>query len=255
MVSIEIVLWGIVNLVRSALDTERVGGGVDQLAGALSFILVGVPVFLLHWLLIQRGAAKDLEERSAGVRATFLYGIMTATLLPSVQNLLAILDRALMLAFSLDPQDALIGGGQSWGDNLVGVIFNAALAAYFYNIIQKDWTALASQAEEESSTGSMPSAESLKTARRVFRYFWAIYGLGFSVFGIQRVLQYLFELLGLPGVRSNLTLAEGVAFVVIGVPIWIGAWSWVQNSLTELTERRSLCRLATLYSLVFISVA
>ena len=52
-ISIEIVLWGLVGLLRSIVD-DNVSGGADALAQALALILVGVPIFLIHWLWAQR---------------------------------------------------------------------------------------------------------------------------------------------------------------------------------------------------------
>ncbi|MFQ5615611.1 MAG: DUF5671 domain-containing protein [Anaerolineales bacterium] len=253
-VSSEIVLWGITNLIRAALDTGRVGGSTSQLAGALSLILVGLPVFLLHWHFIQRSAARSAEERFAGVRAVFLYAILSALTLPIIQNVLALADRVLLLVFSLDPRDALIGGGQTWVDNLIAILINGLLAAYFYPVLRKDWGAAATQPGEGDTPSEPTSPENLTLARRVFRYLGAVYGLGLALFGVQQVLQYSLNLLGLPGVQTAHILAEGLAFILVGTPVWAGAWRWVQNSLTEPAERRSLFRLVVLYVLVFTGV-
>ncbi len=42
-ISIEVVLWGLVSLLRSIVD-RSISGGVDALAQALALILVGVPI-------------------------------------------------------------------------------------------------------------------------------------------------------------------------------------------------------------------
>src|SRR5512141_488711 len=84
-ISIEVVLWGLISLARSIVD-QTVGGQAGVLARALALILVGMPIFLFHWLWAQRLAQRDPEERSAGIRAFFLYGILISTLIPLVQN-------------------------------------------------------------------------------------------------------------------------------------------------------------------------
>ncbi len=61
-ISIEVVLWGLVGLLRSVVD-DMVSGGADALAQALALILVGVPIFLVHWLWAQRVSARDEEEK------------------------------------------------------------------------------------------------------------------------------------------------------------------------------------------------
>ena len=50
LISLEVVLWGLINLLRSIID-QTVGGGAEALASALALILVGLPIFLFHWLL------------------------------------------------------------------------------------------------------------------------------------------------------------------------------------------------------------
>ena len=74
LISIEIVLWGLVSLLRSIVD-QTISGGADALAQALALILVGVPIFLIHWLWAQRAAARDEEEKIATIRAAFFYAI------------------------------------------------------------------------------------------------------------------------------------------------------------------------------------
>src|SRR5512138_2561574 len=105
-ISIEVVLWGLVGLLRSVVD-RTVAGGADALARALALILVGVPIFLIHWLWAQRAAARDDEERTAALRAVFFYAILLATLIPVVQNLLSFIDRAVIQSMGLGAARAL----------------------------------------------------------------------------------------------------------------------------------------------------
>ncbi|NCP16648.1 hypothetical protein GW866_06355, partial [bacterium] len=108
LVSLEVVLWGLIGLARSAFSTHIVGGGAARLAQALALILVGVPVFGLHWWVAQRGARADMDEHASGVRAFFLYAVLLATLIPIAQNCLPLLDRLLLQAFRL-PLNAMFG--------------------------------------------------------------------------------------------------------------------------------------------------
>ncbi len=67
LISIEVVLWGLVGLLRSIVD-QTVSGGADTLAQALALILVGVPIFLVHWMWAQRASARDEEVKTATIR-------------------------------------------------------------------------------------------------------------------------------------------------------------------------------------------
>src|SRR5258706_3578244 len=88
-ISLEVILWGTISLVRSFFG-NRIEDGVQTLAQAISLILVGVPIFLFHWIFAQRFSASDDEEKTATVRAVFLYGILLATLIPVIQNFIAL---------------------------------------------------------------------------------------------------------------------------------------------------------------------
>ena len=110
LISFEVVLWGLVGLIRSIVNPNLITDNAQALATALSLILVGIPFFLVHWLWAQRVSAREEEEKTATVRAVFLYGALLATLIPAVQNLLALLNRAFIGAARISYERALIGG-------------------------------------------------------------------------------------------------------------------------------------------------
>ena len=127
-ISLEVVVWGLIGLLRSMVGGDQIGSGASQLASALSLIAVGVPVFLLHWWLVQRGASKDIVERSATFRAVFLHGVLAVTLVPVVQNTLTLANRLLLVVFELDPWLVITGGEQSLSDNLIAIVVDALVA-------------------------------------------------------------------------------------------------------------------------------
>jgi hypothetical protein len=240
-ISLEVVLWGLIGLARSTFSPDLVAGP-GNLARALALILVGVPIFGLHWGFAQRSAALESEERTAGLRAVFLYGVMLATLLPVVQNTLALVNRLLVTAAGLDPWQAALGRGQTWGDNLIAILMNLVVAVYFYSIQRRDW---------QEITGK----EAIADVRRLYRYIWVAYGLGLSVFGLQQILRFVFELrpdeLGLV---MRAWLLNGLALTLVGTPLWVFTWKIVQDSLVEQAERLSSLRLGVLYLLSLAGV-
>ncbi len=241
-VSLLTTLWGAIGLARSFWGGEEIGGDVTRLAGALSLILVGIPVFLFHWWLAQRNALKDPEERSDLVRAIFLYGTLLATLVPVAHNLLALLSRALLSLFNLDTSLALAGGDQTLADNLVAVVANLLVAAYFFYVLRSDWQAV-------------PLGDSYADIRRLFRYMWMVYGLGLSAIGFQHVLEYALKIweMRLPGIQA--LLPNGLILLVIGLPVWAFAWRTIRISLVDPDESQSLLRLVVLYLFVLFSAA
>lgn len=239
-ISLEVVVWGLIGLVRSMFGGDLIGSGVSQLASALSLIVVGVPVFLLHWWLAQRTIG-DEEERFSRLRAVFLYVALLATLVPMVQNILALLNQAWLGIFDLPERMAFIGQGQSWIDNLIALVMNGIIAAYLISVVRKDWAA-------------SPQGDAFAETRRLFRYIWVIYGLAMVVGGVQQVLHYILNIAETVGGGPGANLANGLALLIVGVPLWTYAWRYIQQTLTDQDENRSTLRLVVLYALSLIGV-
>ena len=236
-ISIEIVLWGLVGLLRSVVD-DTVSGGADALAQALALILVGVPIFLIHWLWTQRASARDEEEKTASLRAAFLYGILLATLIPVVQNTLAFIDRSLVQAAGLEVDRAFRAfSEQTLADNLIAILMNGVVAAYFWNVLRGEWATITDN-------------ENFAEVRRLYRYIWMLYGLLMTVYGAQQILRYLFyvpsDVLGELGREVFL---NGLALLLVGTPVWIYSWRVIQDSLPDPAEMGSSLRLGILYIL------
>ena len=236
-ISIEIVVWGLIGLLRSVVD-DTVSGGADALAQALALILVGVPIFLIHWLWAQRAAARDPEEKSATLRAVFLYGILLATLIPVVQNLLSFIDRSLIQATGLGTERAFRAfSEQTLADNLIAILMNGIVAAYFWNILRGEWATLTDK-------------ENFSEVRRLYRYIWMLYGLLMTVFGTQQILRYLFYVPGdVLGELGREVVVNGTALILVGAPIWVYSWRVIQDSLFDPREMGSNLRLGILYIL------
>ncbi len=241
MISIEVVLWGLINLLRSILS-QTVGGTADVLARALALTVVGLPIFLFHWLWAQRLASADVEERTASLRAVFFYGILLATLIPLIQNLLALVNRVLLGTAGLELGRALLGGGGTVPDNVIAIVINGVVAFYFWRLLQTEWR-------------SLPEEDNFADVRRLYRYLWLIYGLLMMIFGTQQILRYMFFVpSGVLGEIIRETIINGLVLLLIGVPVWVYSWNIVQNSTQDDRERDSNLRLAILYILALSGV-
>ena len=242
LISLEVVIWGLINLLRTIVARHSLIPDVNTLAQALALIVVGIPIFLLHWLWAQRAAARDEDERSATLRAVFLYGVLLGTLIPVVQNVLAFCDRSLVSVSAMDVSRAMLGAQQTWQDNLIAVVLNGIAALYFYRVLAAAWRSL-------SEPGNFSDV------RRLYRYTWMLYGLFLTMFGVQQVLSFLFYI---PATvitdAGKEMLVNGIALAVIGGPIWAYAWMICQNALAEPEERGSQFRLVVLYLLALSGV-
>jgi len=237
-ISIEVVVWGIIGLLRSIINSAKFVNGASTLAEALSLILVGVPIFLVHWFWAQRSSASDEEEKTASLRAVFLYGILLGTLLPVIQNLLALIDRTFINLAKLYDSSALFGGSQTWIDNLIAILINLLLAAYFWNVLNFEWRTL-------------PEKDNFSEVRRLYRFIWMLYGLLMVVFGSQLALDFAFTLsarnvLGDVGLA---TVVNATALLFIGTPVWFFSWRVLQDALPDPAEKESYLRLGILYLL------
>lgn len=236
-ISVEAVMWGLIGLLRSIVD-RTVSGGADALAQALALILVGVPIFLIHWLWAQRASAREEEEKEATLRAVFLYAILLATLIPVVQNLLSFIDRALVQSTGLGAARAFSAfRNQTLADNLIAILMNGIVAAYFWSILRGEW-------------GTFRDKENFSEVRRLYRYIWMLYGLLMTVFGAQQVLRFLIYIPGdILGEMGREVVVNGTALLVIGTPVWGYSWRVIQDSLADPSEMGSNLRLGILYLL------
>src|SRR3972149_6081280 len=167
--SLEVVLWGLIGLLRTTFNAPEFGSA-EALAQALALILVGVPIFLVHWSWAQHAASQDEEEKISGLRAVFFHAVLLSTLVPVVQNLLALIDRLLLGAARISVERALLGGYQTWPDNLIAILMNTLVAAYFWNVLRGEWKTL-------------PETETFSDGGGLYGYIWVLYSLLMVVFG------------------------------------------------------------------------
>ncbi len=242
-VSLEVVIWGTIWLARSMFCSgNALCPGAAILAQGLALLLVGLPVFAIHWVLAERLAAREEEERSSAIRAVFLYGTLLATLIPIVQNALSLFDRLALQAVGLSPTQAILGPDQTWSDNLIAMLMNAIAAFYFYRKLKNDWQTISMQTH-------------FADIRRIYRHVWLLYGLAMVIGGVQQLLRYLLSVY--PNNFANLYRASGAHGVVLslmGVPLWVYSWLTVSRALVDKDERESRLHLGVLYLLSLAGV-
>jgi len=244
-ISLIVVIWGVIGLTRTVLGGQLIGNGTNQLASALSLTAVGIPIFLLHWWLVQRTLDDD-EEHFAKLRAIFLYAVLLATFIPMVQNALAILNHSWLRIINLPVRLAFIGEGQTWVDNSIAIIINGTIAAYIFSILRKNWDALLQKS---------PSAgDNLQSTRSLYRYIWVIYSLAMVVGGTQQLLQTILNISGVNFQNLGASLANGLTFLIVGTPLWTFTWRIVQSSLQPEKGHPSVLRLIVVFAISFIGV-
>ncbi|MBE3119365.1 MAG: hypothetical protein IMZ50_11515, partial [Candidatus Atribacteria bacterium] len=217
-----------------------------RLAEALALILVGMPVFGLHWWVAQRDARREMDEHASGLRAFFLYAVLLSTLIPAIQSFLAVINRLFLDANHLSRLAAVVGSQQTWSDNLIALLMNALIASYFLTVLRADWK----QITLKAPFGNRDYLETFTIVRRISRYLWVLYGLFLTVAGVQQILLFILQIP--PSTFGSLLRANfinGLALTLVGTPVWVWAWKTVQDSLLDPAERESLLRLGLLYAL------
>ncbi|MEI8131762.1 MAG: DUF5671 domain-containing protein, partial [Leptolinea sp.] len=240
-IGLEVILWSIITLARTLFDAATLANIGDQISGGLAFLIVGLPIFLFHWIIVQRDAARDTEERSSRLREIFLYGVVLATLIPIAQNIIALINRPFLALFELDNTFAFLGSQQTILDNLVAILVLGVIFAYFYKIVQIEWVA------------NTPGND-LSGTRRLFRYIWMLYSLVLLVIGANNILQYILFTPSGFGNPTRELLANGLAVVLVSTPLWTVNWLTIQRSLPNQGERGSYLRLVVLYLLALAGI-
>lgn len=118
----------------------------DEIAGYVTLVLVGLPVWLFHILRAHRRAAADVSERDALPRRVYLYlailGGILAVLVFGSAALFRILTGVLALSFTLDLVHDVM---HLVVDTAVGV----TVAGYHWRVLRADRATLAPQATVE----------------------------------------------------------------------------------------------------------
>ncbi|HTX92862.1 MAG TPA: DUF5671 domain-containing protein [Anaerolineales bacterium] len=242
-ISLEVVLWGMIGLARSIVcKGTAVCGGAAILTQGLAAIIIGIPFFGIFWWVVQRDSVRDMDEHASGVRAVFLYAVLLGTLIPILQNFLALFDRLALQAVRLSPAQALFGPGQSWTDNLIAMVMNAIVAGYFLTVLRSDWQVISPK-------------ETFADVRRLYRHVWLLYSLILLVGAVQQLIRFI--LYFSPSTVAPLyraSGAHGVVLALVGAPLWYFCWKTIRDGLSEPAERQSLLRLGILYLLSLAGV-
>ena len=85
-ISLQSFVWALIALLRN-FAISRLDPNVTALAFQIAVVVVGLPIFLIHWLWGQRLAGRENEEQEAGLRRFYLYATLASFLTPWITNL------------------------------------------------------------------------------------------------------------------------------------------------------------------------
>jgi len=121
-ISLQSVTWASISLLRFLLVPEQDPTTLQQ-AFFISVIIIGLPIFLAHWIWAQRLAKRELEEQGATLRRIYLYGMMAGFFIPMIANIDGFIEAFLRVFIKVVPP--------SWYADLLAPendLLNAAIA-------------------------------------------------------------------------------------------------------------------------------
>ncbi|MBX0329092.1 hypothetical protein K2Z83_15550, partial [Oscillochloris sp. ZM17-4] len=249
-ISLQSVAWALIALLRNVLGVWGNSGSTAAIAFQVAVIVIGLPVFVIHWLWAQRLAGGDREERGASLRRLYLYTNMAALLAPWAGSAYALLRG--LLGLLLDPSggwhgDYPLSSGRSVAQGVMGEL--AALL-----VLGLLWLYHRQVASDDAATVP-PDGEGALFRR--------LYLLGFSLVGLLMTTQaaigllrwLLYQLGGATTVVGDLALISPAAGLLVGLPLWVLAWRLAQSLFhgPDIGERESALRKFYLHAVVFFS--
>ena len=226
----------------SANTASYVRNAVARNAGTL---LVATPIFLLHWLYIQRLRTEPVE-RASGIRKFALHLLSAVTLGWGAALAGELLQGITELLLGVPLAESDIWPSQ-WLFLALGILVNAALFAY----IQRQLRADGDWGQEIGWAG---------TWRRVFQTVVGLVGLSVFISGVGVVLETLWQVI-LPSAPRDVgeywmrgRLSMGFAMLAIGGLLWRFNWlRWQQIIRDNPEDGRTALRRFYLYGSVIIS--
>ena len=251
LVGLGIAIWGARTLLQIGLQVavDQVVGVLDlnwwrlPLGGAWSQVLVGL--WLLHaiWQQWQEVVKINAAEGRAALRRLYLYiGVLVgaiATLTPAA----LLLREGLLMLFGT-------GGGSTAEllDRMVGPVSFIPVGAVVWRWY---WTTLRRETDAYGDSGESA------TVRRIYAYLVAATGLALLWVGAVELLHALIDAVLAGGDVWREPLANGIALLAVGAPIWAIFWRRVQsiaerNDAAGASERDSWPRKLYLYGVALV---
>ncbi len=241
-ISLQAVAWAIIALLRNLFVF-----GIDPVAVAfqIAVIVIGLPVFLGHWLWGQRLVERAVEERGATLRRFYLYGSMAAFLGPFTASAFDLIRRLLGGINEYQSYEYRhLSVGEAVIYHLVALIVLAVLWFYHQRVATED-------------SRVVPEMGGSATVRRLYVLGFSAAGLTMTTLAVIHLIRWLMLELGsgvITGSGLSVGLTDEITRLIIGLPLWVVFWRWSQRLFDGPSEeeRISALRKFYLYGTVFI---
>lgn len=239
-VSLQAAAWAAVNLIYTLSETNLF---ILDLATPIATLVVGIPVFLAHWMWANRLVKTSLEERGSSLRRLFLYGNLAVFLLHAARQTVYILYHPLPFVLGVDNPGSTFEVKWMIVSLAVLLVMLGLCAFLFYTI---RWDA---QLAPEKGSSAVP--------RRLFVYVFSGYGLSVVVMAGTFILRMVLGTL-IKGFEITRQLGQGLVlqavWLIMGTAVWYIFWRIANNLFKDPdpAERESSLRKFYLYLAVFV---
>ena len=247
-ISLHGVTWAVIALFRNLLAGG--GGEVAFIALQIATIIIALPLFLVHWLWAQRLADRDINEREAGLRGIYHYGMMAGFLGPVIANAFTVISFVLWVVTGRPGYVPSAYGYRNYTFqdilyNLIAIVVCTLLWFYQKRVVDDDL-----KASTESS--------GFATMRRFYLFLFSAWGVTMTTMVVIHVVRWVMFQFGGETISmgdNSGYLVNETARLIVGLPLWLIFWRRVQSlfSGTDESERESALRKFYLYTLVFVA--
>ena len=216
--------FGVITLLSAVLDLPFhsivvAGDPTTEIALALAMLIIGGPVWLLHWFFAERSAARNADDRRAIPRHLYLNLVLGAAFVNLVFSAQAVLDWLLGTRRPYDP-----------------VIPNIAMLLAWSVVWAYHWWTLRREGEEATP----------RTLHRWYLYGATAFSLGWLVVGVYGVLttllQQIYDALFAHVLTSaplwSDALRGSLAWIVVGGIGWVFHWLYAARGDTASVLRQ-----------------
>ena len=250
LIGLGIAMWGAHALIELGLRVivDQATGALDvlwwrlPLGGAISQLLVGLWLTHATWEQWQEIVKRYAAEGRAVLRRIDLYICVVAGAVATLTPAALLLREGLLILFGT-------GGGSTAEllDRMVGPVSFIPVGAVVWSWY---WRTLRRETDAYGDSGKSA------TVRRIYAYLVAATGLGLLWVGAVELLHALIDAM-LVGDIWHDPLANGIALLAVGAPIWAIFWRRVQqiaglNDATGVAERDSWPRKLYLYGVALV---
>ena len=228
-VSLGMLLVGLTNLGSTTLNSVLgVNSGTafkDAIAGFGAVTLVGLPVWLIHWVIAQRLAHRHPDERVSALRRLYVYLVLAATAIAATIFLRRFLEGGVGLLLG-SASDGPAVARAAWASVVL-----VAFWLYHFHVATADRAAA-----KEVGTSA--------TLRRWYAYGVLLLGLAFLLFGARNLLDQVWVLLadGRQTIALGGLIPAALAGMLTGLLVWGFHARWTAHEPLLSDDRRSTLR-------------